>query len=292
MNVVYAITCHKITNPLIHTVNYLSSFDENTILIHVDKKSELEKFLVLKKSNVYLIPNRVEVAWGSKSQIESTLELMDFSLGFQYDFFFLLSGDDIPLKNNSELQHLLNKFSDYNFIDFDPKATYQDIEERIKYVYPDVFFQRDNKPLSKVKRRLFRLTRDIFYKSENFKENRDILPPLYKGSNWIGLKSDTIKYILDYKNNNHWFLELFQTSFCGDEVFFHTIVKNNPKLKIFNHIDYPVPSLRYIDWESGPEYPKVLGEEDKANMEDSCCLFARKIKSDENEDFMKFFLKD
>lgn len=289
MNVVYAIVCHKITNPLLQTVQHLSSDKENIVLIHVDKKSDIKEFLSLEKTNVHLIPNRVEVTWGTLSLTRSILQLMEFSLNFQYDFFFLLSGDDIPLKNNTKLRKLLSNFPDNNFISFDKKATDEDNENRIKYSHPDWFFQRDSK-LTKVKRRAFVLTRDIFYKNKSFEENRHRLPPLYKGSNWFGLTADTIKYILGYITANGWFLKLFDKSFASDEVVFHTIIKTNPKLKIFEHIDYPSPSLRYIDWESGPEYPKNLGEEDKIKIETSPYFFARKIDADASLDFMNFFL--
>lgn len=291
MKVVYAIVCHKLTNPLIHTVKYLSSFEENIILIHVDKKSEIKDFLVLKNNNVHLIPNRIDVTWGALSLTRATLELMDFSLHFQYDFFFLLSGDDIPLKNNSELKELLNTFHDYNFISYAKEATVEHIENRIKYLHPDEFFQRDARLLTRVKKKAFALTRDIFYKNKSFEENRHRLPPLYKGSNWFGLTADTIKYILDYISDNEWFLKVFDKSFASDETVFHTIIKTNPKLKIFEHTDYPRSCLRYIDWQSGPDYPKVLGEEDRLKIKASKCSFARKISEDASPEFMEYFLK-
>lgn len=40
--------------------------------------------------------------------------------------------------------------------------------------------------------------------------------------------------------------------------------------------------LRYIDWENGPEYPKILREEDYEKIIDSKALFGRKF--DENVD--------
>ena len=291
MNIVFAITCHKITAPLLHTVQYLSSFEENVILIHVDKKADIEDFLILEKSNVFLIPNRVEVDWGSVSQIESMLELMRFSLKFQYDFFFLLSGDDIPLKTNSELRDFLSTFFDYNFIAFDKKMTYERVEGRVKYTHPSALFQRDSKLLNRLIRKYFSLTKNVFFKNESFEQNKYRLPRLYKGTNWLGLKIDSIKYILDYVGENDWFLKLFDASLCADEVFFHTIIKTNPKIKIFDHPNYPIPSLRYVDW-PGPVAPKILGEEDISKMEGSGCFFARKIDANASPEFMTSFLRD
>lgn len=292
MKIIYGITCHRMTNPLLHTVNHLSSFEENIILIHVDKKSDIEDFLILRKSNVHFISDRINVTWGSALQIESVLELMKFSLNFQYDFFFLLSGDDIPLKSNIELKEFLNTFADYNFIDFDKQATDEHIEGRVKYIYPNVFFQRDTKALTRTRRIPFRLAKNIFYRNKLFKENSYRMPILYKGSNWFGLKIDTIKYILNYIDVNEWFLRLFDKSLCADEIFFHSIIKTDPKIELFESIDYPISSLRYIDWQSGPEYPKMLKEEDMLKIKYSNCFFARKISPDSTQEFMDYFLEN
>lgn len=290
MKIIYGITCHRMTNPLLHTVNYLSSFEENIILIHIDKKSDIEDLLILRKPNVHLISDRVNVTWASFSFTEAILELMRFSLNFQYDFFFLLSGDDIPLKSNIELKEFLNTFPDYNFVSFDKKATDEHIEGRVKYIYPSVFFQRDTKILTRVRKKSFKFTKNIFYKNNGFEDNRYRMPSLYKGSNWFGLKINTIKYILNYLDENEWFFKLFDRSSCADETFFHSIIKTNPKIKLFEHIDYPRSCLRYIDWQTGPEYPKMLKEEDMLKMKSSSCFFARKISPDASQEFMDFFL--
>ena len=289
MNVVFAITCHRLTAPLLHTVEYLSSFKGNTILIHVDKKIDIKSFLILEKSNVFLIPNRVEVTWGSASQIESMLELMRFSLKFQYEFFFLLSGDDIPLKTNAELKSFLNTFFDYNFIGFDQKMTYEVIEGRVKYSYPSVFYQRNAKLPTKIIRKFLSITKNVLLKNKSFERNRYRMPRLYLGANWFGLKIDAIKYILDYVEYNDWYLKLFDASHCADEIFFHTIIKTNPEIKLFDHPNYPISSLRYIDW-SAPVSPKVLGEEDIPKMKSSNCFFARKIDANASPEFMNTFL--
>lgn len=290
MKIIYAITCHRVTNPLVHTVNYLSSFPENIILIHVDKKSDLKDFKNLKKNNVHFIKTRINVSWGAVSQIESVLELMKASLNYSYNFFFLLSGDDIPLKKDSELKDLLSKYPSYNFLAFDKNMTYENIERRVKYKYPNYFYKRDKKVINKIRKKVFILTRDWLYVNRNLLKNSHRLPKLYKGTNWFGLRKETIEYILKYIEDNSWFLKVFNNSFCCDEVVFHTIIKTNPTLKLFNHPDYPISSLRYIDWQSGPEYPRVLTIADKDKMVASNCYFARKIDANASQKFMNYFL--
>lgn len=290
MKILYAIVCHRMTNPLIHTVNYLSSFSDNTLLIHVDKKSNLDDFNSLKRTNVHFIPNRIDITWGDETLMLATLELMKFSRSFDFDYFFLLSGDDIPLKSDMKLKELLSHYSEYEFMYFDKNMTDERIQERVKYVYPDAFYQRNNKLINRIQKKAFGLTRNLLFKNKLLKTNRYRLPKLYKGTNWLGLKSSTVKYILDYIESNKWFLDLFHRSFAADEILFHTIIKTNPESKFFEHPDYPIPSLRYIDWQSGPDYPRVLTEADKDKMATSNCFFARKINANASSDFMNSFL--
>lgn len=144
MKIVYAFTCHRMTNPLKHTVNYLSSFSENIILIHVDKKSNLEDFKSLKKSNVHFIPNRIDITWGDETLMLATIELMKSSSAFDYDYFILLSGDDIPLKTDSEFKEFLNQYNQYDFLYFDKKMSNKKIKKELS-IYIQMLFIKETR---------------------------------------------------------------------------------------------------------------------------------------------------
>lgn len=45
-------------------------------------------------------------------------------------------------------------------------------------------------------------------------------------------------------------------------------------------------AVRYIDWTTGPTYPRILNEDDFYKIKNSACLFARKF--DDNLDFDKY----
>lgn len=290
MNKIFAITCHKLTQPLIHTVEYLSSFNENIILIHVDKKVNLSDFLILKGPNVHLIPNRIEVTWGHVSQIISVLELMKFSLEFDYQFFFLLSGDDIPIKTNEDLNIFLENHFKYNFIHYQDGINQIKAEDRVKYNYPKFFYLRKRTFVVKAKKLFVYKTKKILYKNKKFSKKCYKIPKMYKGTNWFGLKKCTVQYIIKFLDVNIWYMDLFEKSFCGDEVFFHTIVKTNEDLILFDCPNYSNKALRYIDWHSGPEYPRILTESDRFKIKNSNYFFARKIDENASRDFMEYFL--
>ncbi len=293
MKKILAITCHQVTNPLIHTVNYFSSSPDNIILIHIDKKSTAQDFDFLKKNNVILIEDRVNIKWGGISQIEATINLMTASKKYNYDYFFLLSGDDIPIQTDNHFNEFLKNNTGYNFIHYqDERTTYIDPHQRVKYKYTDVFFNRKNDVSSRTLRLLHRLTREYLFKNHSYLDNLHRIPEMYKGTNWFGLTDHSVDYILDFLSSNNWYLPIFEKSICADEIFFHTIIKSSKKNLIYNNKNLRNNAMRYIDWVSGPQYPRVLTENDFDKIKKSKMLFARKIPKDATTSFMMSFIRE
>jgi hypothetical protein len=113
--------------------------------------------------------------------------------------------------------------------------------------------------------------------------NVKMVPVLFKGSQWFSIRQSTINVIFDYIEENSEYMDFFRHSFCSDEIFFHTIIMNNKeklKVNITLEKNIPLKAKRYIDWQSGPEYPKNLMASDFDNIKSSGCLFARKASSD------------
>lgn len=289
MKKVFGILCHQVTNPLIHTVNYLAKFNENIIIIHVDKKSDITPFECLKQPNVYFLENRVNVLWGHVSQIDVTLMLLEYCHDFEYDYFFLISGDDIPIQSNSKINNILEKFHEFDFIDCNDETNIVP-EDRVRFNYPSFFYTKEKTLRIKAKKFAVYKTRKVFFRNKKFDNCRFQIPKMYKGANWFTFKKSTVDYILNYLKENPWFYPLFEKSICADEVFFHTIFKTNSNLKIFKNENFLNSELRYIDWQTGPEYPKILNEEDRTSMIQSNCLFARKLPVNANKNFMESFL--
>ncbi|HDS5346341.1 TPA: hypothetical protein QH304_004113 [Klebsiella pneumoniae] len=283
MKKIFCITCHKISNALSITVEYLSTFSENTILIHVDKKSKIEGFynlLHFNKDNVVFIPDRIDVTWGTYSQIQASLNLFNKALEYDFDYLFLLSGDDIPCMSNEQINVQLNTIGFYNLIHYqDGRNSFVDPISRVKYVYPDFFFLRNIGIKHRLYKRLFFLLKFLFV-SKCFKRNGDKIDGYFKGTNWFGLNRETTIAMMLFINNNEWYRELYYKSCCADEVIFHTAIKHLGREDIFHDENYINDALRYIDWVSGPEYPKILNEEDVDKIKKSNCIFARKFPHD------------
>lgn len=284
MNYVYAIICHKITNPLIFTVNHLLQSDKSIVLLHIDKKTpqiEREKiYLDLgKHSNLYYIEEQesIDVKWGNFSQIEVMLLLMKKALDFEFQYFSLISGDDIPILSNKKREkYFENSYKkSVEFIGINPS---NDAFDRLAINYPNFFFKKDHSLVGKIKRKLF-----LLFAKKMKKNDLSHLPKLYKGSQWFTLTDKTIQYIFTHIDGNPNYIESFKKSLCADEVFFQTIIFNNKDLRAkvygldLNLLDCEMGG-RYIDWITGPDFPKTLDEHDFNRVYQSQLLFSRKFK--------------
>jgi len=292
MRKVFAITCHKLTNPLIHTVKYLSSFDDNIVIIHLDLKSQFDDFSFLQTENVIFLSSRLDLVWGGFSQILASLKLMEFTSQFQFDYFFLLSGDDVPMVSNSYMDEFLSDNYGMEFVHFQNyKNNIVLPEDRVKYCYTKYHYRRDNDFFHKVLVKLHKKFR-FFFLNKKFIENQERFPVLYKGVNWIGITKNMVDFILNYIDKNPWYLDSFESSLCADEVFFHSIINTNFNAIFYFDNNSINNALRYIDWNSGPEYPKILNMNDLLNVKGgSPIFFARKVQDDINFDFLNELIK-
>ena len=292
---VYAIVCHKVNNALIHTVNSLSISDDSIIIIHFDKKfydkltKQFHQAIEL-KSNIFLLDKDlcISVEWGTFSQVAATLNLMRFSSSFNYLYFSLISGDDIPLFNSDKLNFILNdNFSrGYEFIGL---ANDNNAKERIVIDYTRMFYVRNPSIHLRVFKKFIYL-----FKIRFMRKDISVLPDLYKGTNWFTLSKEVIDYFINYIDSKD-YIKHFENSFCPDEFFFHTIFFNSEfksRVKFTSGENYMC--ARYIDWTSGPEYPKILKYHDFAKIKKQSSngdfFFCRKIDDSISLDDLNYFI--
>lgn len=284
---VYAILIHQFTNPLAFTVQNLLKSINSIVIVHIDSKTNFENVKEIKNKlgnheNLYYIDDkdRINVRWGHFSQIEAILTLMEYASKFEYQYFNLISGDDIPLSSNSSREIFLEE-SYKNGIQYIACEVNENYQNRIKIKYPRSFFKKKKTLRNKIFNEISLPFLKIFSR-----QSTEHLPKLYFGAQWFTITDEAVKYIMTYCENNPSFLNAFKKSLCGDEIFFQTILANSSfKKNIYllnNNCDLSQKAMRYIDWHSGPDYPKTLNANDFDKMLQSNMLFARKLNKDIN----------
>lgn len=275
MKKAYCIITHKNTQILRELVH--SSKDN--IYLYIDGKVDLnifDEYMNLK--NVEFVENRKEIKWGHISQVEATIQLLKEASKEHFDYLFLLSGDCLPIKSNEMIDEFLIKNYGKEFIARDINMLQEKIDERVRYNYLELAYIKNKKLTVKLILKLHQIFNKLgFFRNKEFKN----LPKLYKGTNWFGITKELTGYILEYLSKNPKYLNSFKSSICADEIFFHTIVYNSKfKGNIYEPKDKSnicFGALRYIDWKTGPDYPRTLDESDFVKMKNTECIFARKF---------------
>jgi hypothetical protein len=208
---------------------------------------------------------------------------------FGFDRYIIISGEDIPLKSNREIIEFFRD-NDREYFEYSklPRSVWGDNGgfDRIDFFYPNSLkrgnnvriFRKINAIIEKInKKYIIPIMRKI-----NIKRRRNIT--YYGGTNWMNLTNKTVQEIIHYTKTNKSYVNSFRYTRCADEIFFQTIICNYiPTIGINN-------SLRYVDWISGPETPRILRTIDYEKLMKSDCLFARKFNSNiDNEIIVKIF---
>jgi len=274
MRIAVLILAHKNLNQLNKLISHLA--EDFDVFVHLDKKSSMKIKELYALKNVFII-KKYRTYWGSFNLIKATLELIKIAFTKKkYDRYIFISGQDVPIKSNYEINKFFkdnnneyiecNKlpFKKWNMGGLDRVSKYHTISNIGFFGFKKYFFKAVNF-LIKLLNSFLKIARKMDY---NF----------YGGTQWFNLSNECMSHILEYLQNNPKYLQRYKFTKCADEIFFQTIIMN---LNLMNKIISL--SLRYIDWISGPEYPKILRVSDYEKIVKSEMLFARKF--DESVDF-------
>ena len=102
------------------------------------KKSSIEEDII-KNNHIFVLPNdkRIDVKWGDISMIDATVNLMEsvFTSKIKYDYIWLISGQDFPLKSSQEIINFLEKNKGKNFIEINKFERENTIKKRYELYF-------------------------------------------------------------------------------------------------------------------------------------------------------------
>ncbi len=254
------------------TFQYLCTMldDRNhDLYVHVDKKvprvayERLKNRIILHHAQIHWM-RKVKVNWGGFSMVKCEICLMSDAVKTHHDYYHLVSGADLPLKSNSDIDAFFTAHVGMDFIDSGKKF---DIERMSLFHFFQEFSLFRN---HKVKIPGLSLSIQRLLKINRLK-NTDLLPDY--GAQWFSLREETIFFILDkwekYKKS-------FRFTHCCDEMFIQTIIKTEhfPIKTMMDHNGY-TRCMRHIDWDRGNPY--VWTDADYEELKKTDDLFARKF---------------
>lgn len=264
--------------------------ERNDIYLHVDGKANIGQFANIRatKSKLIFTAQRIKVYWGNDSMINAEYVLFETAHRCgPYSYYHLLSGVDLPLKNQEYIHHFFDEeYRGHEFVGFTKNMV---LTHRLRYYY---LFGRYMRPeIGNRKARFFSFIRKYalsLQKEMGVWRNKNVT--IMYGPTWVSITDDLCSFLLSQKKRIQKFYRMTSNP---DESFIQTIVYNSPFYdNIHDKEDEYLSCMRLIDWEKEPNRssPHTWRCQDWDELILSNRLFARKF-SEEDMDFI-YRIKD
>jgi len=261
MKIAYLILAHKSPQQLARLVHALET-PSARFFLHWDAKSgppgDTLRGLA-SRPGVHLVGPSVRVYWGDFSHIRATLLLLREAVNHseRFDYFFLISGQDYPIRSNESIQTLLAAAEGRSFV-YHWKLGPTQIDR----------IRRWHFCISGRWLRLPPLRSQTRFIARRFPE---AIEP-FVGYQWWCLHRSAVDEILTAFERDWKVIKWYRWSLCPDEMVFQTILANSSlRDRMVNR------PLTYADFETGPEHPRVIRLEDVKKLAEVDAVFARKF---------------
>jgi mannosyltransferase OCH1-like enzyme len=276
----YLILVHK--NPQQLAMLIRSLMDDNVyFIIHIDRKVCADGFVnSLPVSENIIFSKRVKVSWGGFGMIEATREMLRamYAHNIQPDYVHLISGQDFPLKSNREIFRFFRENRSRNFLESHPIPSPRLSELGLNRIQYKWFIEDEG----------YHQASHLVEIQKQRNMIRPFLPGIqpYNGSQWWSLTGECVQWLYRTCRPGNRLYVFYRYTFCSDEMLFHTALLNSEwKDSITDN------NLRCINWERGPEYPRVWRSEDFGYLSTCGKLYARKFDETTDREILNRFEK-
>jgi hypothetical protein len=287
MRIAYIISAYKSPELLIRLVHRLHT-PTSIFLIHVDKRTDDRQYRKMVSgvdhlANVVFL-KRHKCHWGDFGHVRATLKGLAylFQNEVDFDYIFLLTGQDYPIKPNDYIESFLTTANGKEFIayyrfpnDWGGDGGLSRIEHWHFRFLEDSHF----KTLQKFVHFPLRLesnsgVKTTLYSSINMMFKKRTLPgnmSPFGGPGYWSITRECAEFINTFINKQSQYVKFFRYVDIPDESFFHTIILNSSFAQNVVNDD-----LRCIDI-SARRGPRIWQKQDFEILSQSKALIARKF---------------
>ena len=257
----------------------------NDIYIHFDRKLTLLPDVKTQHAGLYILKDRVDVRWADVSMIEAEYKLFHAVVdsGRQYSHHHLISGVDLPLKNQDYIHSFFAQHQGKEFIGLHQLPMNSRADRALHYWHPFTQSFRGNGSIFEIKRILRFLVVQI---QVLLGIRRNTTIPFHKGGQWVSVTRKLIDYLLGQEDSA---LTIFSRTFGADEYFVPTLMWGTPFMDhLFDATDESRGAMRYIGWRDDGQLIDFTPQ-DLPALQQTEYLFARKFNS-RNKAFLQEIL--
>jgi hypothetical protein len=274
----FLITAYRDWGALKSLIEQLLKFENSKIYVNIDKRSFqlIENLEVLisnyQHTRIYLRKNEV-IHWGGYSHLLAFVDLMNEALKDKCDYFHTMTGQCRITKPTLEFLDFFEKNKTNSYIEHFPlpHKSWPGNGGLDRVKFHQLYDQLDAKKYPKIFRRL---NKHFIHLQKFLRINRLKSNVYYGGSSYFSLSKEACIFLLEgfLSRKNE-----FKNTFCPEEIAFHTILLNAPKVINRNLVN---SNLRYVLWEEkNGEIPGILDDVDLDIIKDKRYFFARKFDS-------------
>lgn len=316
----YLIIANKNPAQLQLLINMIDD-SRNDIYVLVDKKSKnFPNSFNSKKSNLYMLP-RMCINWGDYTQIKAEMSLLKESQKHdRYDYFHLLSGQDLPLVNQDKIHEFFDENPNKEFISYN-KMVKTNLFQFVSIKIRDKIKKRKHKFLSVYKTSTMISARRRKHFFKNKYRNNNALFILYRkiennilflfpsnynigfSSQWFSIDRNLANSLI---NSERTITNQYKNGVLVDEVFLPTFINENKEFKDKVFLKKSVKdrdfrltgNLRYINWTSKSltnGSPEIIRYKDYGKLCEARkkgFLFARKFDESKDSAIIKKIYND
>ena len=238
------------------------------VFIHFDRKVSVLPTILVKESRLFILSERVDVRWGSVSQIQCELTLLKQAQKQRpYDFYHIISGTTLPLKTWEQINAFFETHRESSV--FTPIHKDLPYQEKLKVRRINLFLKHYSEKGFRGRICQFLWKSGIaVQRIFKFEVNKGI--DFYKASNWLSLSDEAVSFLLSRESE---ILKIYRHSFCGDEYFIPTELMASPlQNKICSDEHYLLHNISRSN-------ASVFSLEDLPSLRETGFLFARKFTS-------------
>ncbi len=290
---VYFILAHKKPIQLKELIALLQD-GKSFFFIHLDKKTDIHLFESIQHMDrCYFIKKREQSRWGGFGIVQATLngmmeiqKFMKANHGKENYHCILLSGEDLPLKTNSEIHFFFENKPETSFIHH-WKLPYDKWWNGGFFRFESLYifdYNKHPKAHHWLNKTIRKLKLNFLFPINRIKKKYPDLE-FYGSSQWMILSKGLMESIVDVSVGNQQFKKLFKQVLLPDELYIITLIQNFIKTENVLIQNNPTHLIVFEGVNPNPQY---LSIEDIKNNNSERTLFARKFDDKINGDSMAY----
>ena len=257
----------------------------NDIYIHFDRKLSILPDIKTQHAGLYILKDRVDVRWADVSMLEAEYKLFHAVVdsGSQYSHHHLISGVDLPLKNQDYIHSFFAQHQGKEFVGLHQRPMNSHADRALHYWHPFTRSFRGSGCVFAIKRILRYL---VIQTQVLLGIRRNATIPFHKGGQWVSITRELIDYLLEQEDRA---FTIFSRTFGADEYFVPTLIWDTPFMeRLFDATDESRGAMRYIGWRADGQLIDFTPL-DLPALQQTEYLFARKFNS-RNKAFLQEIL--